>query len=86
MFKVADLRKVTGDVCNWPRARIESETMMNVRETPVNQSKLARLERAWQELLEAAMTRGYHGTVGLEVTVQDGTIQHFVRRIERREQ
>lgn len=60
--------------------------MMNVRDTPVNQSKLARLEKAWRELLEAAMARGYHGTIGLEVTVQDGTIQHFVRRVERREQ
>jgi hypothetical protein len=60
--------------------------MMNVRDTPVNQSKLARLERAWRELLEAATVRGYHGTIGLEVTVQDGTIQHFVRRTERREQ
>jgi hypothetical protein len=60
--------------------------MMNVRETPVNQAKVARLEQAWRELLEAAMSRGYHGTIGLEVTVQDGTIQHFVRRVERREQ
>lgn len=61
-------------------------TMMNVRDTPVNQTKLARLERAWRELLEAALARGFHGTVGLEVTVQDGTIQHFTRRSERREQ
>lgn len=60
--------------------------MMNVRETPVNQAKLARLERAWRELLEASLARGYHGTFGLDVTVQDGTIQHFVRRVERREQ
>ncbi len=60
--------------------------MMNVRDTPVNQSKLAWLEKAWRELLEAALARSYHGTVSLEVTVQDGTIQHFARRMERREQ
>jgi hypothetical protein len=60
--------------------------MMSVQETPVNQAKVARLERAWRELLEAATARGYHGTFGVEVTVQDGTIQHFVRRLERREQ
>ncbi len=58
---------------------------MSVRETTANQAKLARLEQAWRELLDAATSRGYHGTVGLEVTVQDGTIQHFVRRIERKE-
>lgn len=60
--------------------------MMSVRETPTNQAKLARLERAWRELLEAATSRGYHGTVAVEISVQDGTIQHFVRRLERREQ
>ena len=60
--------------------------MMSVQETPVNQAKMARLERAWRELLEGATARGYHGTFGVEVTVQDGTIQHFVRRLERREQ
>ncbi len=60
--------------------------MMNVRDTPVNQTKMARLEQAWRELMEAAMARGYHGTVAVEVTVQDGTIQHFVQRLERREQ
>jgi len=28
------------------------------------------------------LKRGFHGTAGLEMTVQDGTIQHIRRKVE----
>jgi hypothetical protein len=41
------------------------------------------LEKAWAEILAEVLRRGFHGTATVEVIIQDGTIQHFRRKIER---
>jgi hypothetical protein len=58
-------------------------TTTTLSHTPVNQQKLALLERALAEILAEALRRGFHGTAGVELCVQDGTIQHIRRRVER---
>lgn len=50
--------------------------------TPANRQRLRQAETAWNELLAAVLKRGFHGTASLEVSVQDGTIQHLRRRVE----
>ena len=57
--------------------------MTTLNETPVNQTKVAQAEYAWDEVLGEALRRGFHGTATIEVSVQDGTIQHIRRKIER---
>ncbi len=57
--------------------------MTSLSETPVNQQKLLLLRRALDELLAETLRRGFHGTAGVEFCVQDGTIQHLRRRLER---
>ncbi len=44
---------------------------------------MAQLERAMAEILTETLRRGFHGTASLEMAVQDGTIQHIRRRVER---
>ena len=43
---------------------------------------IARTEDAWRAVLEQALQRGFHGQVAVEISVQDGTIQHIRRRLE----
>lgn len=50
--------------------------------TPANKQRLRQAETAWDELLAAVLRRGFHGTASLEVSVQDGTIQHLRRKVE----
>ena len=52
-------------------------------ESSANKMKLTLLERALGELLGEALHRGFHGTAGIEVSIQDGTIQHIRRKLER---
>lgn len=54
-----------------------------LQDTPVNAAKIAQLRESWNELLEAALRRGFHGTAAVEVAVQDGTIQVVRQRLER---
>ncbi len=51
--------------------------------TPGNVKKVAQLEAAMAELLAETLKRGFHGTASVELSVQDGTIQHIRRRMER---
>jgi hypothetical protein len=57
--------------------------MMTHGTTSGNAKKLAQLQAALAEILSEALRRGFFGTAGLEVSVQDGTIQHIRRTIER---
>ena len=52
-------------------------------QTSANKAKVAQLERALAELLTEALSRGFHGSAGIEMSVQDGTIQHIRRKVER---
>jgi hypothetical protein len=57
--------------------------MMTPAPTTGNARKLALLEAALAELLAEALRRGFFGTAAVEVSVQDGTIQHIRRKVER---
>ena len=59
--------------------------MTTLMQTSTNRQKVTQLEAAMAELLREALTRGFHGSAGVEVSVQDGTIQHIRRRVERLE-
>jgi len=59
--------------------------MMTLTQTSANQQKVALLQAALAELLRESLQRGFYGTAGVEVSVQDGTIQHIRRKVERLE-
>ena len=57
---------------------------MNIlHETPANQRKTAQLVASLKEMLAETLRRGFHGKVGVELSIQDGTIQQICRRVER---
>jgi len=56
--------------------------MTTLIETPVNRMKANRAVAVLSEMLGEALRRGFHGTAVLEVSIQDGTIQHIRRRLE----
>jgi len=55
---------------------------MTLTETPANQQKMSQLRKALGELLAETLRRGFYGTAGVELSVQDGTIQHIRRHVE----
>jgi len=57
--------------------------MLTMTETQANQKKKTQLAAALEELLADVLRQGFHGRAGLEITVQDGTIQHILRKVER---
>ena len=57
--------------------------MTTLTETPGNERKMAQLRAAVGEMLAEVLRRGFFGTAGVEVVVQDGTIQSIRRRVER---
>ena len=59
--------------------------MISVRETRANQGKAVQAELALVEMLAEVLRRGFYGSAAIEVAVQDGTIQHIRRRVERLE-
>jgi hypothetical protein len=57
---------------------------MMTHETPTgNVKKLAQLQKIMAELLAESLRRGFFGTALVELSVQDGTIQHIRRIIDR---
>jgi len=56
--------------------------MMTPAKSPVNAKKVTQIESALAEILAAALRRGFFGTAAVELSVQDGTIQHVRRRLE----
>ena len=56
--------------------------MRQVKPTPANQQKMEQIRLAMTEMLAGVLRRGFHGTAALEMTVQDGTIQHIRRKVE----
>jgi hypothetical protein len=56
---------------------------MSAVATPNNAVRVEQLQKAWAEILAEVLRRGFHGTATVEVIIQDGTIQHFRRKIER---
>ena len=78
-------------MAHWPKNRLDSVSdlciltfiMKRGTQPTANQTRRAKLERAMAEILAETLRRGFHGTASLELAVQDGTIQHIRRRIER---
>ncbi len=51
--------------------------------SPGNVKKVTQLESAVAEMLAEVLRRGFFGTAAVELSIQDGTIQHIRRRMER---
>ena len=56
--------------------------MMTLENTAANKSKVLRAETAWSKLLGEVLKRGFYGTATLELSIQDGTIQHIRHKVE----
>jgi len=56
---------------------------MREAKTHGNAKKVVQLESALAEILAEALRRGFFGTAAVELSVQDGTIQHIRRKVER---
>ena len=50
---------------------------------PGNVKKITQLEKAVDEILREALHRGFYGTTAVELTINDGLIQHIRRRVDR---
>jgi len=46
---------------------------------------MEQIRAAMAEILAGVLKEGFHGTAALELTVQDGTIQHIRRKVEQLE-
>ena len=57
--------------------------MMTHGTTSGNAKKVEQLQSIVAELLAEALRRGFFGTAAVELSVQDGTIQHIRRTVER---
>jgi hypothetical protein len=57
--------------------------MMMHGTTAANAKKVAQLELALVEILAEVLRRGFFGTAAVELSVQDGTIQHIRRKVDR---
>ncbi|MCA9100070.1 MAG: hypothetical protein KDA63_02910 [Planctomycetales bacterium] len=68
-------------------AFINSEQLCNIkiimRDTTATTSRTQAAEATWSRLLTEMLQRGFYGTLAVEVTVQDGTIQKISERMER---
>lgn len=58
------------------------EASVSTIATAGNLSRMAQSHRIWNAALASAQVRGFFGTVSLEATVQDGTIQSIRRSVE----
>ena len=56
--------------------------MTTLTKTPANQRMMAQLKATLGEILAEVLRRGFHGSAGVELSVQDGTIQKIRRRVE----
>jgi hypothetical protein len=57
--------------------------MMTHGTTAGNAKKVAQLQAILAEMLAESLRRGFFGTAAIELSVQDGTIQHIRRMVER---
>jgi hypothetical protein len=57
--------------------------MRSTRTTSANELRKALLDRAVREILAVAAQPGFYGTVSVELSVQDGVIQHVRQKVDR---
>ena len=67
------------------RATTSQQEHESLLATATNRAKLAQAQRAWNQLFDIALRRSFHGTIGVELSVQDGTIQNLRRHLEQLE-
>ncbi len=56
--------------------------MTSKRHSTANQTKVARVRTACEELFEQVLREGFHGVAKLELVIADGTIQTICRAVE----
>jgi hypothetical protein len=54
-----------------------------LKDTTANQFKIGIVNAAMSEMFDEVLKRGFHGFVRVELMITDGTIQRFVRSVER---
>ena len=55
---------------------------MSVAKPSGNEKKVAQLQAAFGQVLADVLRKGFYGTAAIELSIQDGTIQHIRRRVE----
>ncbi len=55
------------------------------KKRPANERMLGLLRAALAEILAEVLQRDYYGTAAVELSIQDGTIQHIRRSMEKTE-
>ncbi len=56
-----------------------------IASTHGNRNSLDRVETALADMLAETLRRGFYGKAALELAIQDGTIQHIRRVVDRLE-
>ena len=51
--------------------------------SPANAKKLRQIQQSLGEAMPQVLRPGFHGCVELEIHIQDGTIQHICRKVEK---
>jgi hypothetical protein len=59
--------------------------MTTLNATPANARKVAQAQAALMEILAEILQHGFFGSAAVEFSVQDGTIQHIRRKLDRME-
>ncbi len=57
--------------------------MTSKRHSSANQTKVARVRAACEELLDEVLRERFHGVAKVELVIADGTIQRISRAVER---
>ena len=60
-----------------------TSTHTTLANNDTNQIKLRQVEATFRTLLAEGLKRGFFGSLALELSVQDGVIQHFRHKTER---
>jgi hypothetical protein len=56
--------------------------MSTMKTKTANEERVLKVQQTLEEMLRETLQRGFHGTAVLELSVQDGTIQHMKRKVE----
>jgi hypothetical protein len=74
----------------WPKIVVDRRILFAIltimhatSETAPRPNKLQQAEAAFAQLIVEASRRGFYGTAGLTLSIQDGTIQHVRVALER---
>lgn len=55
----------------------------NDNNSPENARRLRQIQQSLGDALPQILQRGFHGRLELTVSIQDGTIQHISRKVEK---